>query len=836
MRTDGFDRNMKIRIAVAAVAGIAVLFALFGLSKSVFMRSGLYVPTEQFVQLESGVPVITEVNVLDDDPVLRSVNVTFATYDRRNNGQVKVELLEDGNPVYEWNIEASELLDNAIRVFEANRSVRLRSGAVYSVRITETYEGENYIAVGQSLAGRLSCYLTSYDRSACLKWFVIMSLIFAAGYVLLIFKGGLLDRPAGSLAIIGLAAVFALFVLGFDLFPNIKNRLSVRSIPSSTGVWDTIEAGQEKEYTFSYDGEEFDGLELFTTGPNASEYKVTLVNETTGVTFFEDAAVRPEWRVSTGRACLLLSAGDSMSGQRYYGNGQFSLRIANTGADAPVSIELAGEPSDGSLPSVTFACIRSSDIGIKTASLILVIIYLYILAPAFLRKYGKLTAGSLFLVTVLPLSFLYLIFFQPWNVPDCGAHFMASYRFSNLLTGINGDREWFGRACDAVYYNSASWWTERTPDLEGVAQFLHGLRQGAGDTTIVDLMAHEDKMKYYSLINYLPQTAGLIIGRLAGLGAGVTVLIARLFILAAYIAACYRAIRNTPTGKIIFAGIALLPVSLMMSSSFSYDAMIIISQLNFIAIILKLKKEYSRGALIEGVIWAFVLGAVKGGAGLFFLPLALLLIRRDKRSVITVCSVIGTALLSVLLFDKILPSDELFQFGVAGSKNMMTSFAFEHPVEYLKMLVRTYLYFGDTYLEQALGGQLSFLEPTVSTVAVIGAALSLLVCSTFEKDDLELDKTCRTVFILISAAAFVITPAMLLSYTPAGSGMIYGVQGRYLFPVMPLLALCAVKFGLKRPFKDEEGRRDASVSACIDIYVVFTLIIVYMMVGTYLAR
>lgn len=77
---------------------------------------------------------------------------------------------------------------------------------------------------------------------------------------------------------------------------------------------------------------------------------------------------------------------------------------------------------------------------------------------------------------------------------------------------------------------------------------------------------------------------------------------------------------------------------------------------------------------------------------------------------------------------------------------------------------------------------------------------------------------------------------MLLSYTPAGSGMIYGVQGRYLFPVMPLLALCAVKFGLKRPFKDEEGRRDASVSACIDIYVVFTLIIVYMMVGTYLAR
>ena len=217
--------------------------------------------------------------------------------------------------------------------------------------------------------------------------------------------------------------------------------------------------------------------------------------------------------------------------------------------------------------------------------------------------------------------------------------------------------------------------------------------------------------------------------------------------------------------------------------------------------------------------------------------MVLILVKKDKKSVITVCSIIGAALLTVLLFDKILPSDELFQFGEENSGNMMTAFAYQHPADYLRMLVSTFQWFGDTYMFQALGKELSYLEATLSEVTVIGAFLAILVYATLEKDKLELKKSDRIIFVVIALLSFVLTPAMLLSYTPAGSGMIYGVQGRYLFPMMSLLILAVTKFGLKKTRENASDEVKTQVlDSCINVYVIFTLIMMYMMMKLYLGR
>ena len=177
-------------------------------------------------------------------------------------------------------------------------------------------------------------------------------------------------------------------------------------------------------------------------------------------------------------------------------------------------------------------------------------------------------------------------------------------------------------------------WFSINPDLEGIAHTLFGIKERAVDTSLVDMLPHEDKMKYYSVINWLPQSIGLTAGRLLGMNPSFCLISARILILAAYIGGCYRAVRNTPVGKSVIAFASLLPISLMMSSSFSYDAMVVISVLNFVSIVLKLRYEYSRNALIEALIWAFILGAVKGGSGLVLLPLLLILIKKDKKSLI----------------------------------------------------------------------------------------------------------------------------------------------------------------------------------------------------------
>ena len=151
--------------------------------------------------------------------------------------------------------------------------------------------------------------------------------------------------------------------------------------------------------------------------------------------------------------------------------------------------------------------------------------------------------------------------------------------------------------------------------------------------------------------------------------------------------------------------------------------------------------------------------------------------------------------------------------------------------------MRTYLYYADSFLNEAFGSRLSYLEPTMTTLTSAGAVITALVLSTFEKDTLELKKADRILFVALSIFAFIAVPSMLLSYTPAGSGVIYGIQGRYFFQIMPILMLAVTKFGLRRSRLNCDGDTgDAAVRTGLNVYVVFTVLMVYLMMKLYLTR
>ena len=143
----------------------------------------------------------------------------------------------------------------------------------------------------------------------------------------------------------------------------------------------------------------------------------------------------------------------------------------------------------------------------------------------------------------------------------------------------------------------------------------------------------------------------------------------------------------------------------------------------------------------------------------------------------------------------------------------------------------------DEFVFDALGLSLAFLEPTFTAATVAGAAIAMAVYSTFENDELKLKKKDRSVMVLIILIVVVATPAMLLSYTPAGSGMIYGIQGRYLFPAVPLIILCLTKVRFEKIGTDKTrmaGR--ISMKVCIDAYIIINMIMVYLMMKLYLGR
>lgn len=519
---------------------------------------------------------------------------------------------------------------------------------------------------------------------------------------------------------------------------------------------------------------------------------------------------------------------------------------------------------------------RTSALGYRIACIIFLLLGVYVLALVLVTSRKNVSAGSFFMASIVPLGLIYLILMLPWSTPDSNSHILAANRFSNILMGAGEGEEWMVRAADADYLPQT--WRDGTggiflPCMEDYARtFL--IEKAVADDVVredkedgSDMKSNSDgesiagrldpipyfadvKMEYYSILNYLPQVLGLTIGRLLKLDPVPAIYLGRILILAAYIAACAHAIRMAPVGKAVFAGIALLPMSLMFSSAYSYDAMVLISTLCFTAAILRASHEPFRSRFfIESAAWAAVIGGTKGGGYLLLLPLVFLLLsayRTDfgegtekprrlgggRRAL----AVAAAGLLSILVFDLLLPTGTLFQFGGEGTGNLSFSYALWHPFKYLQLLLAAFIQYADHLTLNVGGTMLSWLERTIPAVFIIGLLLLIAVQALFENDRLQFEERDKRVFLTVILLVLLLMPAMLLSWTPIGSQRIEGLQGRYYLPILPLIYFVLTKFRLYRR-TDHSKSADTQIGrTCMRWFCGISCICVYYLLRLYLTR
>lgn len=478
--------------------------------------------------------------------------------------------------------------------------------------------------------------------------------------------------------------------------------------------------------------------------------------------------------------------------------------------DVSDSVEDVPEDTDASDSrageSLNYQLLRTSTLGYRLACLVFLILGAYLLA-VFVLASGlsggmEFSAERFFMTSVIPLSLIYLVLMLPWSPPDTGSHILATYRYSNILLGSGGDAEWTGRADDAALFPDE--WkkdgisTKFNPDMRQYAETYLNIRPFVRDRTPAPI-GSDEKMKYYSVFNYLPQVIGLSMGRLLRLGTVPALWLARLAILAAWIAACRHAVRIVPVGKILFAAVPLLPISLMIGSSISYDAMVMISTLCFTASVLRLSREARSNRpltlpVLECALWAALIGSVKGGGYLILLLLLALCVTADiPASLKKVLPVLAAGGLSALLFDVVLAPASLFQFGEAGSGKLTASFALAHPMQYLDMLMTTYIENADAIFMGVGGTRLGWMEAVIPDLVIACLLFAVIVFASAKKNKEQFDFTprVRRVILIVLAVIVLFMPAMLLSWTTPGSEIIMGLQGRYYLPVLPLFLLLA---------------------------------------------
>ena len=460
-----------------------------------------------------------------------------------------------------------------------------------------------------------------------------------------------------------------------------------------------------------------------------------------------------------------------------------------------------------------------------------------------------------FAASCLLLGLLYMVVLPPLSAPDEVSHYISAYQVSNrFLRKEAADSQ--GR----VYIRAQDAWAE---DLEDVlADDGSGVIR-EGDTVIVGQTVEQDT---YDLIRqrglggqdagqqsgnqpvpsyqpavrttplaYIPQALGISMGRLLGLGTLGLMFLGRIFNLLFYCTVGFLAVRRIPFGKEILCGVGLLPMSLHLAASMSYDVMILALSGYFLAACLDLAYRAERVRGRDVAILAAVL-AVMGPCKMVYGVIAgwCLLIPVKKfggrgKWALSAAAVLGAfgAAMAVVNLQTVALYTGIQDRYITWAQEPGYSFAqlIHSPLKVLRLCYNTLTGYGEQLYSGMIGSMMGNLDPVLNVpyVVILGLTALLVVLALRKPGEPLLIRKGQKLwiwflaFLCLGALMF----SMLLTWTPLSATMIQGVQGRYLLPFLPALLLTIKNDRLVRTAGRDGGILFAM--ACMDVYAILRI-------------
>ena len=303
----------------------------------------------------------------------------------------------------------------------------------------------------------------------------------------------------------------------------------------------------------------------------------------------------------------------------------------------------------------------------------------------------------------------------------------------------------------------------------------------------------------YPPATYIPQVGAIWIGNALGLSVEWIVRLGRLINATVCIALIACAMRQLPFGRPIMLIVALLPPTASAAASFGQDALIIGASLLLTAIGLNVvaTRRWSTGSIaIAGV------SAMLTISKLVYLPLAGVAAfpkppqtswwRWLRVPVLIVAA--SAALLAAWMH-------VAASAAVSTTRSWMPSVAEQaawilaHPLSYAALLGRTGLVWTATgWLKIYSFGDSTI--PPIWSAAIFGTAALFLAMLNGDSKAAELTLRRRAwLMCLVMATSLLMATVFFLTGTPQGAVIVYGIQGRYFIPVLPILCMALMRPG-----------------------------------------
>lgn len=437
---------------------------------------------------------------------------------------------------------------------------------------------------------------------------------------------------------------------------------------------------------------------------------------------------------------------------------------------------------------------------------------LLIASLVFIHRIGSLSSDRrrLFAIgIVLALfCFIFTFLFPPLSVPDEGHHYMSTYWLSDMLLGqasFDGGSHFPVRSEDYALYEFFSGKSIGIASFDGVFSSLKLFANPSLHS--VDMSLYSFTIGSENVLAKVGSVLGLTVGRLVGLGAIPTFYLGRLGSGVFYSLCVIMAIKLTPVGKSVFTVAALLPMSLHLAASYSYDSGII--ALSFLLIAVALRLHYGDEAVTpQEMITAIILAAAVTPLKVVYAAIVFLLLivpsRRfdSARSALIFKVVICASCIASFALIRLSSVASLAASSSGGLDERLgevghyytLSQLLSNPVATLGLLFRTIDNLGDFYLLSMFGYSLGQLQGNLQFpfFFVVGMLIVCLISAQrTEMEGMGFSPGIRILFITIASLCLLgLMISMALGWTFDTENVIQGVQGRYLLPVLPLLLMC----------------------------------------------
>ena len=321
----------------------------------------------------------------------------------------------------------------------------------------------------------------------------------------------------------------------------------------------------------------------------------------------------------------------------------------------------------------------------------------------------------------------------------------------------------------------------------------------------------------YSPVLLFPQAMTMrYLGRKAELPALWVYYATRLAGLLAYTLLAWLAVRWLPYGKWILMVLAAAPMAVYQAATISADSISNGIGLMFVAGCLAIQTRGRLGWKDWGELILLTALLFMTKPNLFPLVLLPFLIippsRFSKRSLhpLWIAATLLLFAIIVLGWNAISPNAGLADSGQVNASEQLR-YILSHPLVFTRTILGDLLAQGPRHLIQWVGVYgYGYGNVPVLTYAFFAASLGLALLVRTETQ--APDRRVRTMLVLVFAAAYLFTLlALYLTFTAVAEDFVYGVQGRYLIPIFPLLFLALYDLPALRRFK---GGRAAGGCAC----------------------